>query len=111
MGAEVRSLKPRSDVAARTGRYAILCSGRQRAVETEGFRRLVAPAFMQWRDCFRRLATGGVRAPRPTVMRDSPITHAIPFTNAAMSAITSSRTWDGVTYSVVSRRPWVGIIR
>ena len=28
---------PSSYVPARTGRYAILCSGRQRAVETEGF--------------------------------------------------------------------------
>ena len=37
MGIGTRSPKPRSGVVARTGRYAILCSGRQCAVETEGF--------------------------------------------------------------------------
>ena len=37
MGIGTRSPKPRSAVPVRTGRYAILCSGRQRAVETEGF--------------------------------------------------------------------------
>ena len=37
MGIGTRSPKPRSGVVARTGRYAILCSGRQCVVETEGF--------------------------------------------------------------------------
>ena len=96
MGAEVRSLKPRSDVAAgpacRDSDVAAGPACRDSNVA-------VAP----------RHRRGEGTPPYGHAM--SPIIHAIPFTKSAMSAITSSRTWDGVTYSVVSRSPWVGIIR
>ena len=61
---------------------------------------------IQPHDCLRR---GEGTPPYGCVLH--PHHYAIPFTNPAMSAITSYRTWEGVTYSVVSRRPWVGIIR
>ena len=51
------------------------------------------------------------RQPSVKIRRVSVPASVQAFTKAAMSAITSARTWDGVTYSVASRRPWVGIIR